>query len=320
MKNNPKIVAIGGGTGLATMLRGLKEYTEEITAIITMCDDGGGSGVLRQDLGMLPPGDIRNCLLALADTEPILEKLFNYRFDDGMLRGQSFGNLFIAAMYGITGNFEEAVRRAKEVLAVTGAVVPVTAQDVRMCATFEDGHEVFGESKIASAKKSDCRIKNVSLVPSKVEPADGVLESINEADIIILGPGSLYTSIIPNLLVEGVADAISSSKSPKVLVCNVMTQPGETDGYTAFDHVKAINEHVGGNILDYCIVNTGHMREDVLKKYREDNQVPVEVDEEKFETAGVKLIKADLSADGQDLARHNSEKLAKYLYEHFIKD
>ena len=319
MKNNPKIVAIGGGTGIATMLRGLKKYTEEITAIITMCDDGGGSGVLRQDLGMLPPGDIRNCLLALADTEPILEKLFSYRFDDGILRGQSFGNLFIAAMYGITGNFEEAVRRSKEVLAVTGAVIPVTAQDVRMCATFEDGHEVFGESKIANAKKSDCRIKSVSLVPSKVAPANGVLESINSADIIIFGPGSLYTSIIPNLLVEGVSDAISKSKAPRVLICNVMTQPGETDGYTAFDHVKAINEHVGGSIIDYCIVNTGHMNEDVLKKYREDRQVPVEVDEEKFKLAGVKLIKADLSTDGNDLARHNSEKLAKYLYEHFIK-
>ena len=318
MAETLKIVALGGGTGLYTMLRGLKKYTNNLTAVVTMSDDGGGSGILRQDLGMLPPGDIRNCLLALADIEPTMEKLFTYRFDDGILRGQSFGNLFLAAMNGVYGDFEEAVRHANEVLAVVGEVLPVTNQDIRMCAEFEDGKEVFGESKIANAKiQNGGRIKKVSLVPSKVEPASGVLESIAEADMVILGPGSLYTSVIPTLLVNGVSDAVRKSRAKKIFVCNVMTQPGETDGYSAIDHIKALEEHAGMKIVDYCVVNTGRMREDVLKRYAEDRQTPVSFDERDFAEHGIKLIEADMHLDNALIARHNPDILAKTIIDFY---
>lgn len=318
MTETLKIVALGGGTGLSTMLRGLKKYSRNLTAVVTMSDDGGGSGILRQDLGMLPPGDIRNCLLALADIEPTMEKLFTYRFDDGILRGQSFGNLFLAAMNGVYGDFEEAVRHANEVLAVVGKVLPVTNQDIRMCAEFEDGKEVFGESKIANAKiQNGGRIKKVSLVPSKVEPASGVLESIAEADMVILGPGSLYTSVIPTLLVNGVSDAVRKSRAKKIFVCNVMTQPGETDGYCAIDHIKALEEHAGMKIVDYCVVNTGRMREDVLNRYAKDRQIPVAYDERDFEAHGIKLIKADMHLDNALIARHNPDILAKTIIDFY---
>ncbi len=318
MTETLKIVALGGGTGLSTMLRGLKKYSRNLTAVVTMSDDGGGSGILRQDLGMLPPGDIRNCLLALADIEPTMEKLFTYRFDDGILRGQSFGNLFLAAMNGVYGDFEEAVRHANEVLAVVGKVLPVTNQDIRMCAEFEDGKEVFGESKIANAKiQNGGRIKKVSLVPSKVEPASGVLESIAEADMVILGPGSLYTSVIPTLLVNGVSDAVRKSRAKKIFVCNVMTQPGETDGYSAIDHIKALEEHAGMKIVDYCVVNTGRMREDVLKRYAEDRQTPVSFDKRDFAEHGIKLIEADMHLDNALIARHNPDILAKTIIDFY---
>ena len=318
MAETLKIVALGGGTGLSTMLRGLKKYTNNLTAVVTMSDDGGGSGILRQDLGMLPPGDIRNCLLALADIEPTMEKLFTYRFDDGILRGQSFGNLFLAAMNGVYGDFEEAVRHANEVLAVVGEVLPVTNQDIRMCAEFEDGKEVFGESKIANAKiQNGGRIKKVSLVPSKVEPASGVLESIAEADMVILGPGSLYTSVIPTLLVNGVSDAVRKSRAKKIFVCNVMTQPGETDGSSAIDHITAREEHAGMKIVDYCVVNTGRMREDVLKRYAEDRQTPVSFDERDFAEHGIKLIEADMHLDNALIARHNPDILAKTIIDFY---
>jgi len=310
-EDNPCITALGGGTGLSTMLRGLKHYTSNITAIVTMADDGGGSGRLRQDLGMLPPGDIRNCLLALSNIEPIMEKLLRYRFDEGILKGQSFGNLLIAAMNGIYGNFEEAIHRTCDVLAVKGKVIPVTIQDIRMCALFEDGSEVLGESKIPKAKiQNGSRIKSVSLVPNRVMPAKHVIESIEEAELLILGPGSLYTSVIPNLLVEGVADAIRASRAPKIYVCNVMTQPGETDGYTAFDHVSAILEHAGEGIIDYCIVNTGKVIPEILGRYTEDGAQPVLIDEKKFESAGINLIMSDITDCSSDYARHNPNQLA----------
>lgn len=309
MHGNPKIVALGGGTGLSTMLRGLKMYTENITAIVTMADDGGGSGRLREDLGILPPGDIRNCLLALADVEPIMEQLFKYRFQEGILKGQSVGNLLIAALDGIYGNFEEAIRRMSDVLAITGRVLPVTNQDIRMFARLEDGTQILGESRIGKEKlKHRCRIESVCLVPEKVMPAEDVLQSIEEADLIILGPGSLYTSIIPNLLVSGVADAIKKSKAPKIYVCNVMTQPGETDEYTAYEHVQAILKH--GGVMDYCIVNTEQADEEILKRYYEDGAAPVFVDEEKFKNTGIRLIRASLLNSSGNLARHDHESLA----------
>ena len=240
----PKIVAVGGGTGLSTMLRGLKAFTSNITAVVTVADDGGGSGVLRQELGMLPPGDIRNCILALADTEPLMEQLLQYRFRGGKLNGQNFGNLFLAAMDGISSSFVEAVKRMSDVLAVTGRVLPVTLNDVTLCAELEDGSIVCGESQIGNRRQFNrCRIRRVYLEPSDAEPLDDVIDAINQADVIVLGPGSLYTSILPNLLVRGICPAIKRSSAIKIYVCNVMTQPSETEEYNVSDHIRALEEH-----------------------------------------------------------------------------
>ena len=249
-RNGPKIAVIGGGHGLSNMLRGLKEYTENLSAIVTVADDGGGSGALRQDLGMPPPGDIRNCLEALANTEPLMSELMRYRFQEGSLAGQSFGNLFIAALNGISPSFDAAVRRMSEVLAITGRVLPVTTADVQLEAEFENGASVIGESKIFYCKKKeDCRITQVRLLPEHPKPLPEALAALQEADMIVLGPGSLYTSIIPNLLVDGIVEAIEKSKALKIYVCNVMTQEGETEGYTASDHIAAIFKHSSNGLF-----------------------------------------------------------------------
>ena len=221
----PKIAAIGGGTGLSTMLRGLKKYTDRLTAIVTVADDGGGSGVLRREMGILPPGDVRQCMQALANTEPVMEQLLGYRFPEGQLKGQSFGNLLLAALNGMAGSFEEAVAMMGQVLAISGRVLPVTNADVQLEAVFENGTRVVGESHIFNAKKQqDCRIHHVSLVPEHPKALPDALRAISEADLILLGPGSLYTSVIPNLLVDGVADTIRASHAQKFYICNIMTQ------------------------------------------------------------------------------------------------
>lgn len=308
---NLNLVTIGGGTGMSTMLRGLKAYTENITAIVTMADDGGGSGKLRKDLGVLPPGDVRNCLVALAEAEPMMEELFRYRFPRGVLRGQSVGNLIIAAMDGIYGSFEEAIRNVSKVLAISGRVLPVTTENIHICATLSDGAEILGESRIGKAKlEHGCKISKIRLVPSTARPAHDVLESIRQADAIILGPGSLYTSLIPNLLVEGVAEALRQTDAPKIYVCNVMGQPGETEGYTAFDHVRALWEHGGKGCIDYCIVNTEEADAEVLARYAADGVGPVLVDGDRFREAGIGLIEAPLLENGGQLARHNARQLS----------
>ena len=252
--NETKVVVIGGGTGLSTMLRGLKQYTSHITAIVTVGDDGGGSGKLREDLGMLPPGDIRNCILALADTEPLMEDLLQYRFTEGSLKGQCFGNLFLAAMAGISENFEDAVQKMSSVLAVKGKVLPVTLDDMKLVAELENGEIIEGESKIPSeviVRKT--RIKKLAIKPIDAKPLEEAIKAINNADVIIMGPGSLYTSIIPNLLVKGIPEAICKSPAKKVYISNVMTQPGETDGFKVSNHLKVLMDYgVAGNI-DYVI-------------------------------------------------------------------
>lgn len=310
----PKIVAIGGGTGLSTMLRGLKAFSSNITAVVTVADDGGGSGVLRQDLGMLPPGDIRNCVLALADTEPILEQLLQYRFKDGMLKGQNFGNLFLAAMDGISDSFEEAVRKMSDVLAVTGRVLPVTLDDVRLCAELDDGFLINGESRIGKHNSfHNGRIKRISLEPASVKPLQEVLDAIAEADAVVLGPGSLYTSIIPNLLVEGICDALQYTKAIKIYVCNVMTQPGETEGYSVFDHIGAMEEHSCKGILDYCIVNNAGIPEDLRERYRDDGAETVRIDADRIEAAGIKLVEGDYVSIRNSFVRHDPDKLAETI-------
>ncbi|MGI6668944.1 MAG: gluconeogenesis factor YvcK family protein [Acetivibrionales bacterium] len=313
----PKIVAIGGGTGLSTMLRGLKRFSSNITAVVTVADDGGGSGMLRQELGMLPPGDIRNCILALANTEPILEQLFQYRFQDGSLKGQSFGNLFLAAMDGISSNFEEAVRRVSDVLAVTGRVLPVTLENVTLNAELDDGGIICGESKIGEHKDFHKRkIKRVYLEPSNAEPLQDVLDAISEADIIALGPGSLYTSIIPNLLVKGVSDAMKSSKALKVYVCNIMTQPSETKGYSAYDHIRALEEHSYPGMVECCIVNNSSIPDKLLEKYLKDGAEQVRIDNDKILNGGIKLIEGNFVSLKNGLVRHDPMKLARTVIEY----
>ena len=266
--NETKVVVIGGGTGLSTMLRGLKQYTSHITAIVTVGDDGGGSGKLREDLGMLPPGDIRNCILALADTEPLMEDLLQYRFTEGSLKGQCFGNLFLAAMAGISENFEDAVQKMSSVLAVKGKVLPVTLDDMKLVAELENGETIEGESKIPSeviVRKT--RIKKLAIKPIDAKPLEEAIKAINNADVIIMGPGSLYTSIIPNLLVKGIPEAICKSPAKKVYISNVMTQPGETDGFKVSNHLKVLMDYgVAGNI-DYVIANNGIIPPDIKEKY-----------------------------------------------------
>ncbi len=312
--NGPKIVAIGGGTGLSTALRGLKGCTDHLTAIVTMADDGGGSGKLREDLGMPPPGDVRHCLQALANVEPLMEELINYRFPEGMLKGQSFGNLFLAALMGVTGSFEEAVASMSEVLAITGRVLPVTCEDIQLVAKFENGTQVVGESKICAFKKAqDCRISHVRLEPRCPKANAEALEAIRQADLILLGPGSLYTSVIPNLLVDGVVDAIAASHALRVYVCNVMTQDGETEGYTAGDHLKALMVHSNGRkLVDYCLVNSDPVPDYLLPIYALQNAKPIVLDREVIEAMGVEAVAQPMvDPNHKCLARHDPERLAK---------
>lgn len=312
-KNGPHIVAIGGGTGLSTMLRGLKKYTSNLTAIVTMADDGGGSGVLRTDLGMPPPGDVRNCLQALANAEPIMEQLINYRFPEGTLAGQSFGNLFLAALMGITGSFDEAVAQMSQVLAITGRVLPVTSDNIQLLAEFENGTQVVGESKICDFKKAqDCRITQVRLIPEHPKVNEAALEAISQADLILLGPGSLYTSVIPNLLVDGITDAIADAPALRAYVCNVMTQDGETEGYTAADHLQALLSHSGQKLVDFCLVNSAPIPDYLLERYAVENARPIEVNRAEIEALGVEVA-AGAVADlhHKKLARHDPDKLAQ---------
>lgn len=310
-ERGPKITAIGGGTGLSTMLRGLKKYTQNLTAVVTVADDGGGSGVLRRDIGMPPPGDIRHCMESLANVEPIMERLLTYRFQEGSLAGQSFGNLILAALNGVTGSFEEAVAQMSQVLAITGRILPVTSADVQLEAVFENGARVVGESKISSFKKEqDCRIAHVALLPERPAALPAALQAIREADLILMGPGSLYTSVIPNLLVEGVVEAICRSEALKIYVCNIMTQEGETEGYTAADHVDALLSHGAPGLVDLCLANSAPVRPGLVEKYREEDAAPILVDRERIRAMGLELEEYPVASEGGDYARHDPDRLA----------
>ena len=312
----PKIVAIGGGTGLSTMLRGLKRHTNNLTAIVTVADDGGGSGMLRQDLGMLPPGDVRNCLEALANVEPVMGELLHYRFAEGSLKGQSFGNLFLAALNGISGSFDQAVSLMSQVLAITGRVLPVTTANVQLEAEFENGAKVLGESKIFYCKKrEDCRIRRVRLLPQRPPALAPALEAISEADMIILGPGSLYTSIIPNLLVEGIARAVADADALKVYVANVMTQEGETEGYTNADHIQAIFQHSLPGLFHLCLANSANIPADILSRYAQEGAEQLRFDKEACARLGVELVSRPVSTTRRGFVRHDSELLAAALLE-----
>lgn len=316
--NGPKVVAIGGGTGLSTMLRGLKYHTKHLTAIVTVADDGGGSGVLREDLGMPPPGDIRHCMEALANAEPVMGQLLSYRFPQGSgrLTGQSFGNLILAALNGIYPSFDEAVARMSEVLAISGRILPVTNADVKLEATFENGTSVLGESKIFQFKKEqDCRIRSVCLLPERPAALPDTLAAIADAELILLGPGSLYTSVIPNLLVDGVSQAICSSHALKMYICNIMTQDGETEGMTASDHVTALLDHSGQGLVDVCLCNSAPVRPRLVERYREEDAVPITVDQAAIEALGVELVTRPVSSETSDYARHSVKRLAEAVME-----
>ena len=318
MRAKVKVVTIGGGTGLSVLLRGLKKYPLEITAVVTVADDGGSSGKIRSDMNIPSPGDIRNVIAALSDVEPYLEKMFQYRFDSGEVKGHPVGNLMIAAMTDIHGDFSTAVKVMSRILNVRGTVLPTTNDIATLNAVLSDGEIIRGESSIT---KAGGVIDHVYITPSRVKPNEDVLKAIEEADYIIMGPGSLYTSIIPNLVISNVSEKIRESKAKKIYVCNVMTQHGETDNYSVCDHIVAINKHVQENIFDLVIANSREFDDSILSKYHKEKQEPVKIDQEKIEELGIKLIKNNnVGIVDNNTIRHNADKVSELIYDYIIDD
>ena len=318
MSTKIKVVTIGGGTGLSVLLRGLKKYPLEITAVVTVADDGGSSGKIRSDMNIPSPGDIRNVIAALSDVEPYLEKMFQYRFDSGEVKGHPVGNLMIAAMTDIHGDFSTAVKVMSRILNVRGTVLPTTNDIATLNAVLSDGEIIRGESSIT---KAGGVIDHVYITPSRVKPNEDVLKAIEEADYIIMGTGSLYTSIIPNLVISNVSEKIRESKAKKIYVCNVMTQHGETDNYSVCDHIVAINKHVQENIFDLVIANSREFDDSILSKYHKEKQEPVKIDHEKIEALGIKLIKNnDVGIVDNNTIRHNADKVSELIYDYIIDD
>lgn len=316
-----RVVSIGGGTGLSSLLAGLKKYASpsrlsepapgdprvDVTAIVTVTDDGGSSGRLRRELNVLPPGDIRNCMVALSEDETLLSRLFQYRFEAGRgLKGHSFGNLFLTALTNITGDFPDAVKKSCEVLNIAGRIFPATAANVSLLAVLEDGTTVRGETRISRSRK---RIREVRLEPRRVRPLRDTLEAIADADLITMGPGSLFTSVIPNLLVSGIPAAIRKARATKAYFVNLMSQPGETVNFRASDHITAIREHAGGRVLDCAIVNTSPVSRTLERRYAAQNAAPIENDIERIRQMGIRVIEADLLNRGPKV-RHDPDAAA----------
>ncbi len=313
LNKGPKIVVLGGGTGLSTLLRGLKQYSNNITAIVTVADDGGSSGRLRREIGVLPPGDIRNCIAALADEEKLLTELFQYRFEagDGLI-GHSFGNLFLTAMSEITGDLEQAVAASSQVLAIRGTVLPATLSDVSLWARMEDGRVIEGESNIPKAQG---KIQQIGCNPANPPALPSAIAAIEEADYIIIGPGSLYTSIIPNLLVPDICDAIARANVPRIYVCNIMTQPGETEGYTVAEHIRAIDRVAQQKLFDAVMVHRRSPSPESLRRYADDKSHPVYVDREEIAALGRRIVIANIMEEDPETGyvRHDSARLARVL-------
>lgn len=310
LEKGPRIVAVGGGTGLSVLLGGLKEYSSNLSAVVTVADDGGSSGRIREQFDILPPGDIRNCLVALADAPTLMQDLFQFRFDSSSeFAGHSFGNLFITVMTKLTGDFEKAVKESSKVLAIRGQVIPSTLDNISLVAKYKDGSTTEGENSIPKRKRP---ISSVYLKPPNIQPTYEAVKAISEAQAIILGPGSLYTSVIPNLLIKGITDAIVKSPALKIYICNVMTQDGETDGYTAYDHLKAIIDHSSPKIVDYCVVNSMVISKELLEKYKQDRSFPVYVDIQKIRQEGYRVIEDDI-INARDYVRHDSDKIARIV-------
>jgi uncharacterized cofD-like protein len=305
---------VGGGTGLSTLLTGLKQRTSNITAIVTVADEGGSSGRLREEFGVLPPGDIRNCLVALSDSEDLLGALFQFRFKEGEgLRGHSFGNLFITALSKVTGDFAKAISESSKVLAIRGNVFPATLQRVRLVAKRLNGRDTVGEEHIREERESP--IDRLLLDPGDCSATQESIEAIRQADAIILGPGSLYTSVMPNLLIKGIEEEIRRSKAKKIYVCNVMTEGGETDNFSASDHVGAIVKHTGPGIIDYCVANVSKIPSDLYERYKQEDKYPVEIsdrDEKWFKREKITLVKANI-AGIKEFVRHDPVKLSNAI-------
>ncbi len=313
LNKGAKIVAVGGGTGLSMLLRGIKKYTNNITAIVTVGDDGGSSGRLREELGILPPGDIRNCIAALGDDEDLITELFQYRFKNGEgLEGHSFGNLFLTALCSITGDMVRAVKESSKVLNIRGVVLPATLDDMKLAAEFEDGRIIHGESNIPEAHG---KIKTLFTEPANCKALPEALNAIADADLIILGPGSLYTSVIPNLLVNGISDAIVQSKAKKIYVCNIMTQPGETTDYSVASHVNALIKHAGNKrVIDAVLVNDS-LPDNISEGYAKAGSIPVRLDMENISPIGIEVVSQKLIQENKDgLVRHSSNRVARAVY------
>jgi len=309
LRRGPKIVEIGGGTGLSALLHGLKEYTFNLTAIVTVADDGGSSGKLRQEMGILPPGDVRNCLVALADREHIMEDLFSYRFETGTLKGHSLGNLLLAGLIDIFGDFQKGIEQVSKVFALRGNVYPSTLEQVVLVGDKTTGQSIRGETAI---RESAGKIKRLYLEPADCRPLPEALLAIEEADLIVLGPGSLYTSVLPNLLVKGLSEKIREVKVPCLYVCNVMTEKGETDGFTASDHLRAILDHCGADFVDALLANKQEISAASLKLYAEEGASQVKTDPWVIESLGVRCFEADLVSEGKTV-RHDSARLAREI-------
>lgn len=310
LEHGPRILAIGGGTGLSVLLQGIKQYTYNITAVVTVADDGGSSGRLRQQFDMVAPGDIRNCLVALANEETMMRELFQYRFKkDTEFSGHSFGNLFLTAMTQVTGDFEKAIKESSKVLSIRGRVLPSTVEKVVLVAEHADGRVTEGEAKIP---RINSPIKKIFIRPQGAAAASDVIQAIREAELIILGPGSLYTSVIPNLLIKDIRQAIIDAEVSKIYVCNIMTQPGETDHFKASDHIRELVAHTHPKVLDACIINNGKIPEDISAKYACENSMPVEADSQTIKDYGYGVIEEDL-VSVTDHVRHDAFKLSKII-------
>lgn len=315
---SPRIVALGGGHGLHNLLRGLKSYTKNLTAIVTVSDDGGSSGMLRRELSIPAPGDIRNCMQALSNAEPLMRELLEYRFSDGSLRGQSFGNLLLAALNGIAGSFDEAVSMMQQVLAITGQVLPVTVDNIQLEALFENGSRVLGESKIAAAKiQQGCRIQSISIQPPNPQPLSQALSAIAQADLILMGPGSLYTSLVPHLLIPGIADAIRKTKVPRIYLANLMTEAGETEGYTVSDHLRALYAHGGEGLFTACLQNSAPIPDALSQEAEAKGTFPVKADPAILTSMGIELLEHPLLAPYADHICHSPILLAQAIQEFY---
>lgn len=316
LSRGPRAVVLGGGTGLSTLLQGIKLMTNNITAIVTVTDTGGSSGRLRDEMDVLPPGDIRNCLVALADAEPLIRNLFQYRFEEGNgLHGHSFGNLFITALSKVTGDFEKAIRASSKVLAIRGRVLPSSLEKVTLVGEFTDGSVAEGETHITDLHKP---LRSIRLKPKECRATPEALDAIGNADLIVMGPGSLYTSILPNLLIEEIREAILESEAYKVFVINIMTQPGETEGFSAYDHLRTLVEHTDPRLVDVCIVNVNSVPVPIVAKYQETGADLVKLDLDLIREKGYQVIEGELlKADGQ--VRHDPEALARLIFDHYLK-